>query len=304
MEKDYKLIVVWNRANGLSSFTLSRKRVITILSIAFVCFFLIVGLSVYYLSEFVYYARLESIKKSNQKLLRTFYELKERMRLLESELSTLVEKDKALRTYADVPQIDLDIRKLGIGGRRYYKVKELDILFPDSLKVSELVHDIDRLGRLIKLEKVSYENIYKAFQLRSRQIRSTPTFRPTMRGYITDGFGYRIDPFTGKRQFHYGVDISAPIGTKVYATGDGVVTVTRYSKTYGKVIKIDHGFGYSTIYAHLSRIYVKEGDVVRRGEVIGEVGCTGRSTAPHLHYEIRQFGIAKNPLDYFFAAIY
>jgi len=304
LDKNYRLVLVWNRSSGVKSFTLSSKKLYLIFTIIIFVLISLFIMGVYFLSEFVYYSRIENIKKNNQKFLETFYTLQGKIDSIEAGLQDLIEKDRALRTYADIPQVDIDIRKLGIGGRRYYKIKELDILFPDTLRISGIVHDIDRIGRLLNLEKASYEEIYKAIQMRSIQIRSTPTLRPLRKGYISDGFGYRKDPFTGKREFHYGVDISAPTGTKVYATADGVVTVTRYSRSYGKVIKIDHGFGYSTIYAHLSKILVKEGDVIKRGQIIGEVGCTGRSTAPHLHYEIRQFGVAKDPLNYFFAAIY
>jgi len=223
------------------------------------------------------------------------------MQLMESDLNVLLEKDQALRTYVDIPAIDKDVRKLGIGGKALIKASEFDKLIPDKdIRMSDLSNDLDRLARVLKLEKASYESIYDAFKHRSDQIQSTPSIRPVNTGYITDGFGYRRDPFNGKRRFHYGIDISSPSGTPVYATADGVVRSCNSSVTYGKIVKLDHGFGYSTVYAHLSRILVKPGEVVKRGQKIAEVGCTGRSTAPHLHYEVQQFGIRKNPLDYFF----
>ena len=229
------------------------------------------------------------------------YDLDQRIQQMESELHVLAEKDQALRTYADIPVIDRDVRKLGIGGKYSFQGEELDNLLPDdNVKISELATDLDRLTREIKLERISYEEIYNAIKHRSPQIKSTPSIRPVNTGYISDGYGYRRDPFTGTRQFHYGIDISSPSGTPVYATADGVVRSTNYSSTYGKIIKVDHGYGYSTFYAHLSKMVIKPGDVVMRGQKIAEVGCTGRSTASHLHYEIRQFGINKNPLDYYF----
>jgi murein DD-endopeptidase MepM/ murein hydrolase activator NlpD len=220
---------------------------------------------------------------------------------MESDIKVLAEKDQALRTYADIPVIDKDIRKLGIGGKYNIQDDEIDkLLIDDDIDVSSLVNDLDRLTREIKLERISYEEIYNAIKHRSPQIKSTPSIRPVNTGFISDGYGYRKDPFSGMRQFHYGIDISAPTGTPVYATADGVVRSTNSSRTYGKIVKIDHGYGYTTFYAHLSKMIVKPGDVVKRGQKIAEVGCTGRSTASHLHYEIRQFNINKNPLDYFF----
>jgi len=258
----------------------------------------IVGINLF--SNSIYNAKMVRLQKNNSRLVGTLYDLKNRIQQMESELHVLTEKDQAIRTYIDIPVIDQDVRKLGIGGKYSFQGEELDNLIPDDIKVSELAGDLDRLSREIKLERISYEEIYNAIQHRSPQIKSTPSIRPVNTGYISDGFGYRRDPFTGERQFHYGVDISAPTGTPVYATADGVVRSTNYSGTYGKIIKIDHGYGYSTFYAHLSKMLVKPGDVVKRGQKIAEVGCTGRSTASHLHYEIRQFRINKDPLDYFF----
>lgn len=256
----------------------------------------------YFLSDIIYRAELSHMQKNNSRLVSTVYDLKTRLELAESELTALVEKDRALRTYADIPTIDQDVRKLGIGGKKGLNIEELDNLLPQSdVKISDLVGDLDKLARAIKLEKVSYETIYDAFKHRSDQIRSTPSIRPVNLGYITDGFGYRKDPFSGKREFHYGIDIAAPIGTPVYATADGVVTSIGTNGGYGRVIKIDHGFGYSTVYAHLSKYFVRRGEVVKKGQKIAEIGITGRTTGPHLHYEVRQFGVYKNPLDYYFA---
>lgn len=252
-------------------------------------------------SDSIYGAKVIRLQKNNSRLVGTIYDMQNRIQQMESELHVLAEKDQALRTYADIPLIDRDVRKLGIGGKYSFQGEDLDNLLPsDDVKMSELSNDLDRLTREIKLERISYEEIYNAITHRSPQIKSTPSIRPVNNGYISDGYGYRRDPFTGARQFHYGIDISSPTGTPVYATADGVVRSTNVSRTYGRIIKIDHGYGYSTFYAHLSKMIVKPGEVVKRGQKIAEVGCTGRSTASHLHYEVRQNGINKNPLDYYF----
>ncbi|OYV03326.1 hypothetical protein CGW93_01540 [candidate division bacterium WOR-3 4484_18] len=117
-------------------------------------------------------------------------------------------------------------------------------------------------------------------------------------GYITSGYGWRRDPFTHRREFHPAIDISNVEGTPVVATADGIVHFTGWVRGYGKTIIIDHGFGYSTLYGHLKKMLVKEGQVVRRGEVIGLMGHTGRTTGTHLHYEVRYFNRHKNPMDY------
>jgi murein DD-endopeptidase MepM/ murein hydrolase activator NlpD len=131
------------------------------------------------------------------------------------------------------------------------------------------------------------------------KLASTPALWPT-RGYITDTFGMRKHPITGKRHFHNGLDIATPLGNKVIATADGYVLITENTSILGNLIGIDHGFGFSTRYGHLSSYAVKEGDRVKRGQVIGWVGNTGRSTAPHLHYEVIYMGKNQNPMNYIF----
>ncbi len=141
------------------------------------------------------------------------------------------------------------------------------------------------------------QRVEKELDERERQLVSTPTIAP-VHGLITDGFGRRRDPFTGRLAMHRGLDISARIGTPVKAPADGVVVAADREKGYGRVIKISHGLGYTTVYGHLHRILVKPGDTVHRGQTIGLVGNTGRSTGPHLHYEVHKDGRAVNPLYY------
>ena len=129
------------------------------------------------------------------------------------------------------------------------------------------------------------------------RLACTPSVWPT-KGYLTDSFGWRIHPITGRRQFHYGQDISTQLGSKVIATANGFVLAAERRGAMGNLIIIDHGFGFSTWYGHLARFNVREGDRVKRGQVIGYIGNTGMSNAPHLHYEVRVFGRSQNPMKY------
>lgn len=129
------------------------------------------------------------------------------------------------------------------------------------------------------------------------RLASTPSIWPT-KGYLTNSFGRRIHPLTGKRSFHYGQDIATQSGNKIIAPANGVILVSEYRDYYGKMVIIDHNFGYTTRYGHLAAFNVKEGERVTRGQVIGFVGNTGRSTAPHLHYEVRFMGKAINPMNF------
>ena len=134
-------------------------------------------------------------------------------------------------------------------------------------------------------------------------LQAIPAIQPVNNNDLTriaSGYGYRTDPFTKAKKFHYGMDFTAPKGTPVYATGDGVVKrVDSRSSGYGKHIRIDHGYGYTSLYAHLYKYNVKKWQKVKRGDLIGYVGNTGRSVAPHLHYEIIKDGKKINPINFY-----
>jgi murein DD-endopeptidase MepM/ murein hydrolase activator NlpD len=151
-------------------------------------------------------------------------------------------------------------------------------------------------GRAVRLDR-SFDQIDGAWEERVRMLASTPNMMP-IRGWFSHGYGWRKDPFTGKRAFHRGIDIVAPSGTPIKAPADGVITAAGRDGGYGKKIDISHGYGYVTRYGHLSELLSKPGQRVRRGEVIGRVGSTGRSTSPHLHYEIFRDGKRVNPWKY------
>jgi len=142
----------------------------------------------------------------------------------------------------------------------------------------------------------SYHGVENNFARRF-QVNTQPSIWP-VEGRLMGGFGERIDPFSGEGAMHTGVDISAPTGTPVHATADGIVTMAGWSSGYGQLVIVNHGGGYETYYAHLSRFTVVEGQEVRRGDQVGAVGSTGRVTAPHLHYEVRIGGNPVNPHTY------
>ncbi|MCF7885476.1 MAG: M23 family metallopeptidase [Candidatus Marinimicrobia bacterium] len=276
-----------------------------ILTFAGLLLLIIVTLSLFgakFFMDYLYKARLSKVKQDNSKLAATVKQAQSKINQMESNISKLEKKDQALRSYINLPSIDKDINKIGIGGKIIQKTQAMDKLLPsDSLEISTLMRDLNRLERKIKLEKISYNKIYKSFQKYSDKIKSTPSIRPVNRSaYISDGFGYRHDPFTNERRFHWGLDYAAPSGTPVMVTADGVVRKTRYSHSYGRLVYIDHGNGYTTVYAHLHSYNVEPGDEVKRGQIIGKIGSTGRSTGPHLHYEVRRYGLKKNPAKYYF----
>jgi murein DD-endopeptidase MepM/ murein hydrolase activator NlpD len=255
-----------------------------------------------YLTKILYQTKLKNLKRDYSQLSLTLSKLHQQMDLLSTHVINIEEKDRALRTYANMPQIDKDVRKLGIGGMEVVKpVKVENQLSDPASKLIDLEMNVDNLTRKVKLELASYSNIYNKVIKESDRLQSIPSIRPVNGGYINSGFGYRNDPFTSKPRFHYGQDITVSSGTNIYAPSDGVVKYAARQGGFGKVIKLDHGYGYRTIFAHLSKFYVKWGQKVKRGDLIGKSGNTGRSAGPHLHYEVHRNGVPQNPLDYFFS---
>ncbi|MFH1263115.1 MAG: M23 family metallopeptidase [Pseudomonadota bacterium] len=169
--------------------------------------------------------------------------------------------------------------------------------FEYATKVRSLELTIEGLTKRASLQEQSLQELYELLKDQESLLSSTPSIWPA-HGWITSSFGYRVSPFTGEKQLHEGIDISAPPGTKVFAPADGVVTNTITEEGYGKVVAINHGYGIVTRFAHNSEIKVKVGQRIHRGEMISTIGNTGRSTGPHVHYEVRVNGIPVNPTRY------
>jgi murein DD-endopeptidase MepM/ murein hydrolase activator NlpD len=163
---------------------------------------------------------------------------------------------------------------------------------------------LDYLSKQIVVQSKSYDEILKLVQNKANMLGAIPAIQPVSTKdlkQMASGFGWRTDPIYKMPKFHAGMDFAAPIGTEVYATGDGVVQrADAQASGYGNHIRIDHGYGYMTLYGHLSRTKVRPGQKVKRGEVIGYVGNTGKSTGPHLHYEVYKNGEHQNPINYYF----
>ncbi|WP_347358795.1 M23 family metallopeptidase [Bdellovibrio sp.] len=162
---------------------------------------------------------------------------------------------------------------------------------------ASLVVRIDKAVKETQLKEQSVIDLWESLSERQSLLNSTPNMKPA-KGWITSRFGYRVSPFTGKTALHAGLDIAAAPGSPVYAPADGVVVFASYDESYGKLITVDYGYGVTTRFGHLSQIYVQAGQRVNKWDVVGAVGNTGRSTGPHLHYEVRINGTAVDPLNY------
>lgn len=172
-----------------------------------------------------------------------------------------------------------------------------DLAVQENKEYASLAIRIDRSIKDSQLREQSVLDLWESLSERQSLLNSTPNIRPA-KGWFTSRFGYRISPFTGRAALHTGLDLAAAPGSPVYAPGDGIVTFAGYDEGYGKMITIDHGYSVSTRYGHNSQIYVQVGQKVSRWDVIASVGNTGRSTGPHLHYEVRVNGVPRDPSIY------
>ena len=287
--------------SGVSQWHFSGNQVFALLGVTTVVLGAFLFISADFISKFLYDQRLQEFKKNYRAVSQNLESIQSRLSELDQQMLEIEQKDQAVRTYAGMPDVDKDIRKLGIGGAALEKVAMPDNLAPAVNRgLSVLQIDIEKLSRQVNFELASYESIYNQVKSDIDRIRHIPSIRPVKGGFLNSVFGYRRDPIDGVRRFHQGQDITVSKGTPIYAPADGKVKRAYYIGGFGNHIRLEHSHGYATLFAHLSKISVRHGQKVRRGDLIGYTGNTGRSTAPHLHYEVHHYGTPKNPLDYFF----
>jgi murein DD-endopeptidase MepM/ murein hydrolase activator NlpD len=240
--------------------------------------------------------QIDVLRRENQDLVGRLTVMNDALSGVRTDMRALVEREREIRILADLPDLDPAERAVGVGGRSQVAVPTgASNTVRDALVLQA---DLERLVREAEFERMAFEGVYEAILARRDVLDHTPSILPCY-GSFTRGFGLKRDPFTGFFHLHAGMDIAAPHGTPVYATADGYCIESKWSQSgYGNVIRIGHGYGFETRYAHLTNMYVSEGDRVHRGEVIGTVGSTGKSTGPHLHYEVRVQGDPVNPKTY------
>ena len=227
--------------------------------------------------------------------------LNKKLENIEEVMANVADRDNNLyRVYFEASPIPDEKRRMGFGGvNRYNKLEGYD----NSKLIINTTKRLEVLTKQVVVQSRSLEELESIAKNKEDLLMSMPSIQPIHKNDLkrmASGFGYRRDPFTKKRRFHQGMDFTAPRGTPVYASGDGVIgRADNRASGYGKHVRIDHGFGYVSLYAHLSKYNVKRRQKVKRGEIIGYVGSTGRSVGPHLHYEIFKDGKRVNPLNYY-----
>jgi murein DD-endopeptidase MepM/ murein hydrolase activator NlpD len=242
------------------------------------------------------------LRKENAELSLYYDLLTQEMRETEKMLGTLQDRDDNIyRVIFGVDPIPSEIRNAGVGGSNRY----MDLIDSELERENLIIQNHEKLDQLKKqmyIQTKSYDDIIELAKKKEEMLASLPAIQPVSNQdlkRLSSGYGYRIDPIYKTRRMHPGLDFSLEVGTPVYATGDGTVKWTRSSISgYGRQIEIDHGFGYTTKYAHLDIFAVKKGQKVKRGDLIAYSGNTGKSTAPHLHYEVHLNGKKVNPIHY------
>ena len=247
--------------------------------------------------------RLQSREIENFKI--RYAILNKQMDQLDEVLASIEERDNNIyRAYFNTSQIPDEQRKAGFGGVNRYKQLEG---FDNSELVINTSKRVDILSKQLAIQSKSLDEILKLAREKNKLLSAIPAIQPVKNENlraVASGFGYRTDPFTKVRKFHAGMDFSAQTGTPIFASGDGVVSrADNTASGYGNHIVIRHGYGYETLYGHLSKYKVRAGQRVNRGDIIGYVGSTGRSEAPHLHYEVHKNGEVVNPLKFYYGNI-
>ena len=243
------------------------------------------------------------LMRENQDLEFSYNLIKKEIEGVKKELMALQDRDENIyRVLFEAEPIPLEIRNAATGGSQKYQNLLDNIAYREELIVTTL-SKIDNLKRQMYIQSTSYDEISNLASNKTKLWASIPAIQPIPDKNLkrfASGYGMRLHPIHKVRKMHYGCDFSAPRGTPIYATGDGVVEkVKKLYGGYGKHIIVNHGFGYKTLYAHMSSFSVKKGSKIKRGQKIGEVGNTGLSVAPHLHYEVHYNGRKVNPVHYF-----
>ncbi len=260
---------------------------------------------VFLASQYIESPKEKALKRELQNMELQYKLLNKKMTEAERVLANVEDRDNNIyRLYFEANPIPEEQRRAGFGGINRYRDLEG---FDNSKLIVESNKRMDILQKQIVVQSKSLDEIAKLAEDKEKFLATIPAIQPVRNKNLkrmASGYGYRSDPFTKARKFHYGMDFTAPRGTPIYATGDGVVKRADNSAAgYGKHVRIDHGYGYVSLYAHMYKYNVRKNQKVKRGDIIGFVGSTGRSQAPHLHYEVFKDKERINPLNFYYGSL-
>jgi murein DD-endopeptidase MepM/ murein hydrolase activator NlpD len=294
-KKFYTILVLPDATSPSRKFHIS-QRALTVISSVAVLSILSLGFFLYqYINLNVHLLELKQLRQE----VGEHQVLADKVGRLEGDLARLRDLDRRIRVVVGLEKGEGQSPSLAQGGAETVsRTALLEALKQRTGRLMDWVNrDLLALGQEISSQERSMRELKTFIEEKVSVLAATPTILP-VNGLVTAGYGYRKSPFTGGREIHEGLDIAAPYGTPIMATADGIVTFSGPLAAYGNVVFIDHGHGFATFYGHNSSHRVREGQRVRRGEVIAYIGTTGRTTGPHVHYEVHVKGVISNPLKY------
>lgn len=237
-------------------------------------------------------------KHENEQLKAQLASLVQKYDRVNGQMAEYKKLDDKLRIMVNLETDESGSQFIGIGGSNPALLDPEYTVEKAHKKLIKLMHrSLDNLETEISMQIEQKSELYEFLDERKSMLACTPSIRPT-KGWISSRFGQRVSPFTNQKEFHNGLDISARMGTPILAPADGIVESAGTNYGFGKILTVNHGYGFKTVYAHLSKFLVKKGEKVKRGQEIAQMGNTGRSTGTHLHYEVHLNGVPVNPLQY------
>ena len=299
MDKDYFNILIFGQKTSKTRHLRIHKKTFKIglylLTFGLLC-------TIFFLCDYIQVRKktfeLNQLRQQTQEQKSKIHFFSSKIEDLEKQLSKLKDFDKRIRIIANLEKGQETTSVMGVGGPSASDVREKLRAEKNEMGLAQQMRtDIERLELEAMSQEESLSELEKLLQSKKNMLVHTPSIWP-VHGWVTSGFGFRTNPFTGLTQMHEGLDIANRIGTPVIAPADGIVSDTGKDSAYGNFIVISHGFGINDRFLHLSKILVRPGQKVKRGDKIAEVGTTGKSTGPHLHYEVRVNGIPVNPVRY------
>jgi murein DD-endopeptidase MepM/ murein hydrolase activator NlpD len=305
MAKHYTLLFIDDKGNPVRE-TLVSKRFIRVVSIFVLMLLSVIGVGGYHYLQLHHAVADRSILvskldeqaaqvESQRRQIQTFAQ---DINNLKSSLMSLNDFEQKIRIMANLEHKPEHASLFAIGGSLPEDLVSDISLKQDHDRLMRQMHDhMEQVEQATSVQENSFSTLLKSLESKRNLLAATPSLRPVS-GWISSSFGYRVSPFTGRREFHKGLDIATRKGTPIIAPADGVVTFAGKKWLMGNMVTLDHGYGMLTRYGHIFKILKKKGDRVKRGETIALVGNTGRSTGPHLHYEVRLNGVPVNPIKY------
>jgi murein DD-endopeptidase MepM/ murein hydrolase activator NlpD len=272
-------------------------------SLSFLATGLVIGVIIYGITyTYIDSPKEKQLKQENAQMEAQYSLLNKKLEQISNVLEDIQHRDDNIyRVIFEAEPIPSEIRTAGFGGVNRYKELEG---FSNSQLIIETTKKLDQLSKQLYIQSKSFDEVFNMAKKKEDMLAAIPAIQPVQNEDLTrmaSGYGYRMHPILKYRKFHAGMDFTAPIGTPIFATGKGtVIQADNKTSGYGNHVRIEHGFGYITLYAHMSKIAVEEGDKVNRGDIIGYVGNTGLSAGPHCHYEVRKNNEPVNPVNFYF----